>query len=136
MSTPEKQEKYPVSPDLTHLNNVVFETIIVRNNIPYYQKWLFRREDFPCGRCNTTENTVFMITPSGVCRSCTYCGFTEHVLPVHPETGDEFAYMIEERAISTDEAWTILRKHKVRHAPAGLAEQKGGRKRRLPEDEK
>ena len=131
----EKIEKYPISPDGKHIENLVWETIVVRNSIPYLQKWLFRKDDFPCGRCSNSANTIFMATPSGVCRSCTYCGFTEHVQTINSETGDEQAIMIEENAVSISEAWAILKKHKVRHPPVGLIPQKGGRKRRI-EDEK
>lgn len=135
MAEHEKQEKYPVSADGKHFINLIWETIVVHNGIPYYEKWLFKREDFQCGRCGNNINTVFMATPTGVCRSCEHCGFTEHIAPINVETGDEVAIRIEEKAISIDEAWAILKKHKVRHPPAGLAQQKGGRKRRIEEEE-
>lgn len=127
-------EKYPVSPDGIHVKDLVWETIVVRNDVPYYQRWLFKKEDFPCGRCKNTQNTVFMTTPSGVVRSCEYCGFTEHVAARNPDTGDELAIMVEEKIVSVDAAWVILKKHKVRHPPAGLTRQKGGRKRRIEQE--
>lgn len=131
----DNEKEYLVSPNGKHFNDLVWETITVRNNVIYYQKWFFKREDFPCGRCYNNINTVFMTTPTGVCRSCTYCGFTEHVAPINPETGDEVAIMIEEKVVSIDDAWAVLKKHKVRHPPAGLTSQKGGRKRRIKPEE-
>jgi ribosomal protein S27AE len=131
LRTPE--EPYPVSEDGKHFDNLVWETIVMKNGVPYYQKWFFKKEDFPCGRCGNGVNTVFMATPSGVCRSCTYCGFTEHVASINPDTGDEMAILIEEKVVSVDDAWAIIRAHKIRHPPSNLPKQKGGRKRRIEE---
>lgn len=134
MTEQNKEEKYPVSADEIHCENLVWETIVMKGSSPFYQKWFFKKEDFHCAQCSNAVNTVFMTTRSGVCRSCTYCGFTEHIGPVHSETGDELAILIEEKAVTVDEAWVILKKHKIRHPPNNLPQQKGGRKRRIEEE--
>ena len=128
------QDKYPVSPDNVHLENLVFETIVVKNKLPYYQKWLFKREDWNCGRCGNSQNTVFMTRPTGVVRSCTYCGFTEHITPINFDSGDEMAILVTEKQVSVEEAWELLKKHNAeKHPPAGLTRGSKRRKRRLEE---
>ena len=85
-----KEKVYDVTPQLTHVPNIVHEMVRVIGGQPYYEKWVFRRVDFPCGMCNRSDDVVFMRTRplNVVVRSCTFCGFTEIVLPINPDTGD------------------------------------------------
>jgi hypothetical protein len=134
MSEPTKESKPKkdiVSPDSQHFEELVWETIIMRGNVPYYQKWLFKKEDFPCGRCHTPQNVKFMSLPTGVYKTCTYCGFTEGVAPQDPDTGDDIAIIIEEKTVSIDEAWEVLKRHKSDpYAPPSLPRTVRRRRRR------
>ena len=123
-----KIDKHPVSPDETHVKDLVWERIIVKNGVPYYQKWFFKQEDFACGRCHVSRNTVFMALPTGVYRSCEQCGYTEGIDPVDFDTHEELAILLEEKTLSVAEAWEVVDKHKQK-APAGLVRPKGKRRR-------
>jgi len=109
-----KSEKrlFKVTPQGKHVSNCVHEIVVVRNNQLIYEKWLFRKVDFPCGSCNTVENTVFMRTAplNIVIRSCTHCGVTEAVNE-RKGNGDAQAYPLEARVIDIGEARRVLKRN-------------------------
>ena len=108
---PEKRT-FKVTPQGIHVSNCVHEIVVVRNNQLVYEKWLFRKVDFPCGSCNTVENTVFMRTAplNIVIRSCTHCGVTEAVNE-RKGNGDAQAYPLEARVIDIGEARRVLKRN-------------------------
>jgi len=108
---PEKR-LFKVTPQGKHVSNCVHEIVVVRNNQLIYEKWLFRKVDFPCGSCNTVENTVFMRTAplNIVIRSCTHCGVTEAVNE-RKGNGDAQAYPLEARVIDIGEARRVLKRN-------------------------
>lgn len=117
----EKNVEYKVTPKEVHVKFCVFERVIVRNNQPIYEKWVFSQEDFPCGMCGKTSDVKFMSLPLGVYRTCDFDGFTEKVEPINPDTGEHNAYLAETHNISINEAWEVLaRNNATKFPPAGL----------------
>ena len=117
----EKVEKrVKISSDGVHLDELVWETVVMKNGVPYRQVWLFERQYFPCGRCRSTQ-VKFMSLPTGVYKSCPKCGFAEGVATTNIDTGDRYAELIDEKIVSIAEAWEILRKHGAHlYAPQDL----------------
>lgn len=110
----ETKTKIPeISPDNIHLDELVWETIIMRNGQPIHQIWLFTKTYFPCGRCHMPDNIKFMSLPTGVYKTCKYCGFTEDASITNIDTGEERAELLSDKIVPIDEAWAILRKHKA-----------------------
>lgn len=133
----DKKKVWEVTPQLTHVPNVVHEMVRVIGNQPYYEKWVFRRQDFMCGMCNRSDDVVFMRTRplNLVVRSCNFCGFTESVPPINSDTGDEMAYKVESRPISVQEALEYVKKFgQERFPPAGLPKRSVRERRALPTD--
>lgn len=131
-----KSEQFIVSPPKKHFDNVVAEFIVMKGDIPTYQKWQFLKEDFPCGSCKITDGTRFMVLKTGVYRSCTLCGVTEKVLTIDYDTKEEMARLIDEKRCSVEEAWEILAKTGAdRFPPAGLPKSKSSKARRKPKIE-
>jgi len=117
----EKIEQPIISPDNEHLDELIWETIIVRNGQPIRQVWKFEKAYFRCGRCKMPDNIKFISLPTGVYRTCKYCGFTEDAHPVNADTGEERAEKLVDEVVSIDKAWEILRKHKAHpYAPLSL----------------
>lgn len=114
-STRRKKRVFKVTPLQKHVSNCVHEMIIVRDNQLIYEKWLFRKADYPCGTCKTTRNVVFMRTAplNVVIRSCKACGVTEAVYPRNPDTGIPQAHPLEVKVISASEAREVLLRNKV-----------------------
>lgn len=110
--TEPKKRKFKVTPQRKHVANCVHEMVVVRNGQIIYEKWLFRKSDYPCGSCDTVENTVFMRTAplNIVIRSCTHCGVTEAVGP-RKQNGDAQAYPLETRVIDVGEARRVLKRN-------------------------
>ena len=110
--TKSKKRQFKVTPQGVHVPNCVHEMVVVRNGELIYEKWLFRKVDFPCGSCNTVENTVFMRTAplNVVIRSCTHCGVTEAVNE-RKGNGDAQAYPLEARVIDVGEARRVLKRN-------------------------
>jgi len=135
--TTSKKKKFPVSPMGVHKKNLVDERVVVlgpRRIVA--EKWLYLQEDFPCGACHQTSGVLFMRGLVGVVRTCEYCGFTERVEPINPDTGEEQARLLERREISIEEAWEILRRDgRHKFPPAGLPRIRRRRRRKpIPED--
>lgn len=119
-----KKRIFKVTSQGKHVSNCVHETVVARNGQLIYEKWLFRKADFPCGSCNTVENTVFMRTAplNIVIRSCTHCGVTEAVNE-RRANGDAQAYPLEARTIDVGEARRVLKRNgqKAKFLPPALA---------------
>lgn len=129
MTTNVKQ-KFEISPDDTHVDELIWETIIVRNGQPVHQVWRFDKSYFPCGRCGLPDNIKFMSLPTGAYKTCKYCGFTEDAAPVNIDTGEERAEKLVDEVVSVEEAWAILIKHKSHpYAPLALPPNKPSRRR-------
>lgn len=122
--TKPKKRKFKVTPQNKHVSNCVHEMVVARNNQLIYEKWLFRKADFPCGSCNTVENTVFMRTAplNIVIRSCKHCGVTEAVKE-RKQNGDAQAYPLEAKVIDIGEARRVLKRNgqKAKFLPPALA---------------
>jgi hypothetical protein len=130
---PDKKDEYKVSPQEVHLKFCVAERVIVRNQQPIYEKWVYSLEAFPCGKCKRTEDVKFMSMPLGVYRTCDFDGFTEKVEPVNPDTKEHMAYLAETRQITVAEAWEVLeRNHATKFPPAGLPQRPRTTKRKPP----
>lgn len=112
---PKRKRVFKVTPQTKHVPNCVHEIVVARNNQLIYEKWLFRKADFPCGSCNTTENTVFMRTAplNKVIRSCTVCGVTEAVEP-RRSNGVPQARLLETKVIGAAEARQVLVRNKAK----------------------
>lgn len=127
----EKPKEYKISPDDTHVDALVWETVVVKNGTPFRQVWFFEKVYFPCGRCQLPDQIKFMSLPTGVYKSCKYCGFAEGVSTINSETGEHRAELLEEKQITIEEAWALLQRHKsVPYAPRGLPTIKPQRIRR------
>lgn len=108
-----KKAGFKVTPQNKHVPNCVHEIVVSRNEQLVYEKWLFKKADFPCGSCRRTENVVFMRTAplNIVIRSCVACGVAEAVFP-RDERNDPVAYPLETRVIDAEEARKILVRNK------------------------
>lgn len=125
-----KQPKFEISPDNVHLDELVWETIIMRNGQSVHQVWKFEKAYFPCGRCKMPDNVKFMTLPTGAYKACKYCGFAEGIEPVNIDSGEETAEKLVDEVVSVEEAWSILIKHKAHpYAPLSLPPAKPNRKR-------
>jgi len=96
---------------------LVHEHLNVVGNTIYYEKWLFRPDEFPCGSCKDTTNVVFMrLGPlNAVCRSCTFCGVTERIFPRHPRTDVPQAIELQEpRLVTEDEVRAFIKRNKMK----------------------
>jgi len=111
-----KKREFKVTPQGKHVPNCVHEMVVMRNGQLIYEKWLFRKTDFPCGSCGSTETVVFMRTAplNIVIRSCKNCGVTEQVLERNPDNNDAQAYPLETRVITTNEAKRVLLRNKCK----------------------
>jgi hypothetical protein len=127
----EKQKVLPpISPDDKHLDELIWERIIMRNGQPVHQIWRMERQYFPCGRCKMPDNIKFISLPTGAYKTCKYCGFTEDAQPVNTETNEERAELLSDKVVSVEEAWEILKKHKSHpYAPLNLPPAKVRRER-------
>lgn len=105
-----RKRQFRITPQGKHVPNCVHELVIMRNGQLVYEKWLFRKTDFPCGSCGSTEPVVFMRTAplNIVIRSCKNCGVTEQVLERNPDNNDAQAYPLETKVITVDEAKEVL----------------------------
>lgn len=103
--SPTKKKVYKVSPMKVHRRMLVHEYLNIRGTSVYYEKWLFRPDEFPCGQCKDTSNVVFMrLAPlNAVCRSCKHCGVTERIFPRNPKTDAVQAVQLEESRLITEE---------------------------------
>jgi predicted RNA-binding Zn-ribbon protein involved in translation (DUF1610 family) len=108
----EKPKEYKVSPMEVHVKFCVDERVVSINNQLTYQKWVYEQSDFPCPQCGKTTDVLFMRLPLGVFRTCSWDGFTERITPTHSETGEQIAYLAEQRVISTEEAWEVMERNK------------------------
>ena len=97
------KREYPVSPQLVHVRQCIHEQLTVRGNQVFYEKWLFRPDEFQCPTCKTSKNVVFMRVDilNNVVRSCTYCGFTEPIYARNPDTDADQAILIESRIVAS-----------------------------------
>jgi len=125
-----ENKKVVISPDNQHLDEIVWETVIVRNGQPVHQVWKFEKAYFPCGRCKLPDNIKFISLPTGVYKTCKYCGFTEDASPVNIDSGEERAEKLVDEVVSIEEAWAILTKHGQHpYAPLNLPPAKAKRAR-------
>ena len=108
--TKKKKRIFKVTRQGKQVPNCVHELVVARNNQLIYEKWLFRKTDFPCGGCGSIESVVFTRTSplNLVIRSCENCGVTEAVYERNPDNGDALAYPLETKVITIDEAKVIL----------------------------
>src|SRR3972149_12242596 len=104
MAMSETKEKIVISPDDKHLDELIWETVIVRNGQPVHQVWRFDKAYFPCGKCRMPDNIKFISLPTGAYRTCKYCGFTEDAYPINTETGEERAEKLTDEVISVEDA--------------------------------
>ena len=125
-----EKQKNEISPDNKHFDELIWETVVVRNGQPIHQVWRFERAYFPCGRCHLPDNIKFISLPTGAYKTCKYCGFTEDASPVNVDTGEERAEKLVDEVVSIDKAWEILRKHGQHpYAPLNLPPAKAKRGR-------
>jgi len=138
MSTENKidSSKFPITEQGKHVKNLVHERVVVINDVPYYEKWVFRQVDYPCGMCGRGDDVVFCRIPplNAVVRSCENCGFTEIVNPTNSDSGEEIAYNVERRPITITEAWAFVKRfNQDRFPPMGLRKEGRRRTRLSPE---
>jgi len=131
-----KKRTYKVTPQHKHVKICIDERIVVRNGTPYYEKWAFLPEDFPCGMCGKPDDIKFMRCPTGVYHACDWCGVSQKVEPQHPNTGEDLARLIERKPISVEDAWVVVeRNRQTKFPPAGLSPLKRRRRKQRPLDE-
>lgn len=118
-------KKYEPSQMHKHLDEVVWEQLsreVPQDNfsIVHYQKWLFRKQDFPCGmqNCRSGDFVKFIVLPTGIYKTCGNCSFTERIDPVNDD-GVE-AVLLEDRKITDLENDPIIREVLTRYGQLNI----------------
>jgi len=106
-----RKKRYRVSPQHVHVKLCVHEQLYVLGGQIFYEKWLFRPQDFPCDACKNSRTVTFMRVDvlNNVVRACKHCGITEAVYARNPDTNVDQAIMLESRLVtSSSEASEIV----------------------------
>lgn len=101
---------------MKHVKNCVHEHITIRNGQIIYEKWLYAQADFACSSCKNSRDVVFMrVDPLNVViRSCEFCGTTERVVPRHPTSNAPIAILLENYAITVDQARAFVKRNRMK----------------------
>lgn len=109
-----KFKKLKVSPLNTHLENCVHEIAFYDGKNIIYEKWLYPKENYPCGGCRSTEDILFMRVPplNRVVKTCQYCG-TTIVEKEKDSEGREKAILCDTYIMTVDEVRDFIQRNNI-----------------------
>lgn len=100
-----KDKKYDID---TFYKVLYWEVVVIEHGHLRHKTFRYDPTDFPCFKCEKSQDIQFSIQAEGVCFRCMYCHITSLAPCFDAETNQNFAELVQDEEVSLEEGQKII----------------------------